>query len=57
MANSTTVSTIPWYLTVPDLRPNLAALSIRARCAAGMQFGLKATFTAKFSASFGNKCS
>ena len=57
MANSTTLTTFPWYLTVPDLRPTLAALSIRARCAVGMQFSLKATFTAKFSASFGNKCS
>ena len=31
MANSTTVTTVTWYLTVPDLRPTLAALSIRAR--------------------------
>ena len=56
MANSTTVTTVTWYLTVPDLRPTLLALSIRARCAVGGQFSLKATYC-KFSASSGKNCS
>ena len=56
VANSTTVTTVTWYLTVPDLRPTLAALSTRARCAVGMQFSLKAT-CCKFSASSGKNCS
>ena len=34
MANSMTVTTVPWYLTVPDLRPTLAAPEQRSKTAA-----------------------
>ena len=44
------------YLMVVDLRPTLAALSIRALCAVGMQFSLKATYC-RFSASSVKNCS
>ena len=53
MANSTKDSTVPWYMTVPDVRPTLAALSIRARCAVGSSDQSSAV-TANFQPVFGN---
>ena len=44
MATIMRVTTHTWYIMVPELKPTLAALSIRAQCAVGMQFSLKASF-------------